>query len=238
MRPIEGYPITRTDEGYKFTCKGCGKEHFRSTKSSAIKTLNRGSCKSCLKSYITLNSLKDLSSLNVYLNASGKWCSNCSSCGIEQPYTRKEHAKQSAVGNWLCKSCANYKSKTRPSIHRGFKLVEFDKIQRSAVSRGLAFSVDIDDLIDLFESQNSKCALSGVELIREPKNWSIDRINPKKDYHLDNVQFVHNSINFMKGAFNQEEFITACHYVSENKPNPNIFPSGGPGNKGTLKNNN
>ena len=174
MRPIEGYPIKKTENGFEFHCAKCGTAHVRATKSSAIRTLNRGHCKTCAQHYKKVADAKNIEKLSLYQNAEGKWCSTCSKCGVEQPYTRKDHAKQSAIADWLCKSCANFQNKTRPASHRGFRLVEFDKIIRAAKSRDLEFSIGLDELIDLFEAQTGLCSLTGMPLTKDPKDWSIE----------------------------------------------------------------
>lgn len=70
---------------------------------------------------------------------------------------------------------------------------------------------------DLFQKQNKKCALSGLDLVisNDHKNntASIDRINSAKGYTEDNVQWVHKDINIMKNRFEQEYFIYMCKLI-------------------------
>lgn len=50
---------------------------------------------------------------------------------------------------------------------------------------------------------------------------SLDRIDSKKDYTIDNVQWVHKDLNYMKQDFTEEEFINYCKLVVNyalNKP--------------------
>jgi len=82
-------------------------------------------------------------------------------------------------------------------------------------------------LWNLFLEQNKKCALSGLELILNPR-WSqqnkgrmenvqtasLDRIDNTKGYILGNVQWVHKQVNFMKGTMEQKEFIKFCKLIS------------------------
>ena len=71
--------------------------------------------------------------------------------------------------------------------------------------------------------QDYKCALSGVRLtcIRKkgvvtPTNASIDRINPGKEYNIDNVQLVCRAINTFRSNMNVKEFINWCQKVTYN----------------------
>ena len=77
-------------------------------------------------------------------------------------------------------------------------------------------------LITLLEQQNGKCALSGVELtctlqkgIRSKTNASIDRINPKGEYTVDNIQLVCSVINKFRIDTPLDEFIDWCRKVAE-----------------------
>jgi hypothetical protein len=80
--------------------------------------------------------------------------------------------------------------------------------------------------VNLYEKQNRKCALSGVEIklvsniLKNPKNntASIDRINNNKDYTTNNVRWVHKDLNYMKQDFSDEEFIEYCRKVAEKNP--------------------
>lgn len=84
----------------------------------------------------------------------------------------------------------------------------------------LTFNIECQDIIDLYESQNHKCALSGLSI--EPninvhlndQYLSIDRIDSFKGYEKDNVQLVDKRINMMKGSLSDDEFIDLCVNVA------------------------
>lgn len=71
----------------------------------------------------------------------------------------------------------------------------------------------------MYIKQNKKCALSGEDLYfgriryRTETNASIDRIDSRKDYTIDNIQLVTKNINIMKQTMTQEEFIKNCRLV-------------------------
>ena len=79
-------------------------------------------------------------------------------------------------------------------------------------------SLTIEAAWDLFIKQGKKCALTGIELTFSHKGMnntaSLDRIDSSKGYELDNVQWVHKHINFMKRDFDQNYFIDLCKKVA------------------------
>lgn len=78
-------------------------------------------------------------------------------------------------------------------------------------------------LLELYDKQNGKCALSGQDLslgspnFREydPNVISIDRKDSTKGYTRENVQFVTLQINRAKGAHTDEEFVEMCKRVTD-----------------------
>lgn len=100
----------------------------------------------------------------------------------------------------------------------------FSNLIQGARQRNLEFDIDQEFLWELFQKQNGKCALTGVNIKldvvcedKKDRTASVDRIDPTKGYTKDNVQWVHKTINYMKMDFTQEEFIEMCKLVSEYK---------------------
>lgn len=99
-------------------------------------------------------------------------------------------------------------------------------LKRKARERGLAFEVTSEQLWELFNKQNGKCALSGVELILETKinkqhnldrtahTASLDRIDNSKPYTIDNVQWIHKVLNHMRRQYSMEDYIEWCRRVT------------------------
>lgn len=76
-------------------------------------------------------------------------------------------------------------------------------------------------LLTKLNEQGGKCALSGVELtctlqkgVRSKTNASIDRIDPKGEYVLENVQLVCSAINKFRIDTPVNEFIDWCRKVA------------------------
>lgn len=86
----------------------------------------------------------------------------------------------------------------------------------------LEVNITKDFINNLFNEQNGKCALTGLD-ITLPVWWkdrsytaSLDRINSEIGYITGNVQWVHKKINIMKNIFPQDMFIYLCNKVTEN----------------------
>lgn len=94
-------------------------------------------------------------------------------------------------------------------------------IQRRANKRGYTFDLLPEKLWDIFLKQDRKCALSGIDIqfgrseYNTETTASLDRIDSTKGYVLDNVQWVHKTINLMKNVLSVEDFVMFCKKVAE-----------------------
>ena len=149
-----------------------------------------------------------------------------------------------------CRNCANkenfVRNKERNLINRkgyckaghrgvgGLSKTQFSKFKWSAKKRNIFWddNVTLDYLWNLYEKQQGKCALSGMDIKitgeeHEPitnKNGnintsldltaSLDRIDSSRGYEIGNLQWLHVRVNFMKNVFNQEEFIQICTKIA------------------------
>jgi len=122
----------------------------------------------------------------------------------------------------LTKSCDCLR---REKIYRGYKLLSgtyWHRIQKGAKKRNLKIDITLKDAWAKFEEQQGRCALSGVPIglvtdyTRKHKEHtaSLDRIDNKKGYIKDNIQWVHRKINYMKNKYLQDEFIEWCRKVA------------------------
>ena len=94
---------------------------------------------------------------------------------------------------------------------------------RSGIERKL--DIDIDFIWNLFLKQDRKCALTGILLTLPKTNnkihmkestASLDRIDSKRGYEKDNVQWVHKDVNRMKNIYTQDYFVYICKLVHDN----------------------
>jgi len=97
----------------------------------------------------------------------------------------------------------------------------WSKIKLGAMERNYKFLITIQQAWNLFIEQNRTCALSGIPIVFSKTSdstqttASLDRIDSSKNYTLDNIQWVHRKVNFMKHTLLQEEFIKLCKKVSQ-----------------------
>lgn len=126
------------------------------------------------------------------------------SCGCRRDQYKKITGKNSS-------QFTGYKE-----IHGGY----WSKLQRGAAKRNYKFTISIQEAWYLFQSQDKRCALTGLpitfgERASDLRTASLDRIDSSKGYIPNNVQWVHTKINFMKHTLTQEEFIKLCRKVAE-----------------------
>lgn len=95
----------------------------------------------------------------------------------------------------------------------------FNKIRQKAIDRNIDFNITIQQLYDTFISQDKLCAISKVPIKfktnhKDEQTASLDRIDSKKSYTIDNIQWVHKIINQMKWTLTPNEFIEWCKIVT------------------------
>jgi hypothetical protein len=103
------------------------------------------------------------------------------------------------------------------------------RLQRNAYLRNIIFDNNITPKIleDIYIKQNKKCVLSGLD-IHFPNSYtdivdiiSVDRIDAKLGYSLNNIQLVHKNINLIKQTMSNDDFYNLCILVT----NPLIYDS-------------
>ena len=94
-------------------------------------------------------------------------------------------------------------------------------IKQGAKRRGILFNISIEYVWNLFLKQQRRCAISGLPLKFHSTsttcdgNASLDRIDSSKGYIIDNVQWVHKDINYMKQDNSDADFIKYCCLVAD-----------------------
>jgi hypothetical protein len=145
----------------------------------------------------------------------------CKLCGLVSNVLRQNLVKNSRR---CCQGCM--KAGQDNLLWQGYEdlsLTFFHDIRNGAIARNLSFEITIEQAWQLYQDQDGKCALSGEKISfdintsfakgRKP-TASLDRINSKLGYTLDNIQWVHEDVNWMKQDFTQEEFIEWCNKVN------------------------
>ena len=150
-----------------------------------------------------------------------KWKVKCD-CGTE-----KEISKWHIVyGNVLgCDNCVKERLRFEDSHHwnsdaKNVTGMYYGKIKAAAKKRKISFAITREEMDEVFQKQNKKCAYTNIDLFFETSgkkgNASLDRINSSLGYTKENVQWVHKKVNIIKWDLSHEEFINFCKTVTEN----------------------
>jgi len=122
------------------------------------------------------------------------------------------------AGRNHCNSCRTHQNEV--SVSKTYKtyLARLHTNSKSKVAthkrtKEHAFTITREDLYNLWEKQDGRCAISGVFLTHhrdgsgaKDYNASIDRISNVKSYTPENVQLVTYRINLMKHALSEDMF--------------------------------
>jgi hypothetical protein len=126
------------------------------------------------------------------------------------------------AGHYKSCGCLRKRSREQSPTFKGCGQITgtlWNQIRVGASRRHHSFNITLEQMWKLFLKQKRKCALSGLELkfgtrfYGEETTASLDRIDSTKGYDMDNVQWVHKDINWMKQDFSQSEFIDYCKRV-------------------------
>lgn len=129
-----------------------------------------------------------------------------------------------------CKECESLRKKNKRLRMNDSDPISFFKhliygCKTRSRSYGSVCTLTIEQLIDLYEKQNKKCALSGIEMTTVRKagkniyNASIDRIIPGGDYSIDNIRLVCNQVNMMRSNLSDCELLFLCKSIVNTQDN-------------------
>jgi len=156
----------------------------------------------------------------------------CFRCDETKPHTEFSLCSKDTSGlNSVCKSCTKDKRCAYMKDVRNFLIQKrADAKKRCNKNKKIDFDISIEDWITQYEKQNGICALTGITMtweyssdenkdfyssVKYPHNLSPDRIDSKKGYTKDNLQFVCNRVNAMKNNMDTEELLDFCEKIVE-----------------------
>ncbi len=125
-----------------------------------------------------------------------------------------------------CK-CAWKRTGNKSPLFKGIGEISGNYLTRLK-RRDLKIEVTLEQIWNLFLKQNRKCALSGLEIdfgdqsvivSKRKQTASLDRIDSSKDYTIDNIQWVHRDINWMKSDYDDDYYIKMCKIVANHNKN-------------------
>lgn len=203
--PSEYYTHSIRNDGvvrYRPICKECRRKGKRTEwarpKHKKIIELQNQKCKKC-------NSVKPLSEF---------YSNGCFADGVIKYRS-------------TCKECVKKKTNNIYPKIRNKKIYFYNKSAKNylahlvnhATKRKIGSNIDTEFIVQLWEKQQGKCALTNIEMTRiygEGRlntNVSIDRIDSFKPYAKDNVQLVCLAVNIMKQQMSTEELAVWCERV-------------------------
>ena len=108
---------------------------------------------------------------------------------------------------------------------RGFDKIPgsfMQRYKRTALRKNRQWTITPEIVNQVYINQKYKCALTGIPIDFENKNYdigytctaSLDRIDSKKGYTPENIQLVHKDVNMMKNHYPQDYFIKMCKLVT------------------------
>lgn len=121
-----------------------------------------------------------------------------------------------------CLICGNSLQMENNPAWKGYKEIPygwFSKyFKRGNKKNHRTEDITIQQIYDIWIKQNKKCTLSNVDIDFIKRNVvgisaSIDRIDSKKEYTIDNVQLVHKDVNLMKNKYDQNYFLKMCKLI-------------------------
>ena len=148
----------------------------------------------------------------------GRWLRNCPKCGVIISHLRRNYCVNAALLEQVCKRCSNIKN--NPSGMVGpVRVAWYNSFYKSAISRGYCWEITIEEIATLYELQKGKCAMTGWDISWSESGWdhsaSIDRLDNKQGYTLENIQLVHKTVNMARGTLSVSEFIHMCNSIAD-----------------------
>lgn len=133
--------------------------------------------------------------------------------------TRNDYSRE-------CKTCeAKRKSIQRASMNKDDKNYFLKHLLYGCKTRSLQnnlnFDLNVQFIVDLYNKQNGKCAISGLPMTtrrqsgKNPYNVSIDRIVPSLGYTKENVRLVCSHVNMMRSNLEDSQLLEFCKAVLE-----------------------
>ena len=213
-----------------FKCDCCGKEfphkieHWRKLSTSINNNCWHTTCRSCEDKKTLEENIKEENGIKYY---------KCSICG---EWLTSDNFDQAGGNKYqyrdgLDKRCHNCKIKQNKEARTNYSEERrLEKILQArwlgardrAKSKNRLFDISKEDLMDLWNKQEGKCAISKIPMTfnidsgRNPYNISIDQINPSRGYTKDNIQLVCMCVNQLKSDFDMNTVINICKNILNN----------------------
>lgn len=151
------------------------------------------------------------------------WKCICNICNSIKIYRRVD-----LYPNRISCGCIRAPSGNKAYDFKGYGHISrahFNKIKDTAKRKKIEFDISIEDMWNLYLKQNKKCSLTkreinfGLSYKSKTKNASLDRIDNCKGYIIENVQWVHKDINYIKYTNSEKELYNICKNIYNTRNN-------------------
>jgi hypothetical protein len=179
--------------------------------------------------HLTIKKIERLGKSKKYKVNAICYCNNCKTENVIKPI------KNILIGDTRSCGCMRdqYQLIRGQNNHNfnGYKDIRhsyWKNLVAGARTRSFEFSITIEDVWELYEKQNRRCAITGLPLVfgcvshakEKSKNFiettaSVDRIDNNLGYTRENIQIIHKDINRMRGSLTMEKFKDYCRLVSK-----------------------
>jgi len=154
----------------------------------------------------------------------------CTSCKKELPLEEfSTKNDRGPVYSKKCKPCTyavrqkNASATPENYLTRLFSQLKYARNKDDSTHK---WDIELEDVLELWEKQKGRCALSGLIMTyhkdgsgRRDLNASIDRIDPDIDYLVTNIQLVCSRANIMKHVLKEDELYWWAKNIVEFKEN-------------------
>lgn len=213
-----------------YKCECCGKEfphkitYWKKLSAPINGNCWHTTCRSCENDQIIKENVKEENGIKYYK------CSVCGDWLIADNFDQAGGNKYK-YRDGLDKRCHNCKVKQNKQARANYSEERrLEKILQArwlgardrAKSKNRLFDISKEDLMDLWNKQEGKCAISKIPMTfnidsgRNPYNISIDQINPSKGYTKDNIQLICMCVNQLKSDFDMSTVINICKNILNN----------------------
>lgn len=159
-----------------------------------------------------------IAAMSTFAKGKKKVCSKCGNSKLLSEFSPSAACKDGVRGT--CKKCASawasaWQRRKSQTLWGKMRFIVASARNR-AKERGMPFDLENEFLVEKYQSQNGRCAVSGlpfklyddIALIRiSPYLPSLDRIDSNKGYTKNNVQFVLWAINVGKSDWPLKEVL-------------------------------
>lgn len=152
----------------------------------------------------------------IQLKIGGKVCTKCNSNLPFGNFPRHKHTYD-GFDSW-CKKCRRaYRYEVNQTLDSHIRAI---LARAKEDRRKLKVEIDLQYLKNLWDTQEGKCAISGLVMdhTRNPRkhnlyNASLDRIDSSQGYIVGNVQWLCWMVNRMKGENTLEQLLEICNNI-------------------------